>query len=445
MRTILVLASVVLLATPTQSQAQPDTLTVLESFQITFDGQLVDYFVLDVSDSTDDLWFQFIQDSAYVMLMGAISGIDTTVLPDPIVWMKISNPTVGDTWVGMLPRDGIQLTDEEIVGTKIVSVGAGNILVYEIGVWAEDGSYIGEKWYADGIGLVGWDIVSCNESEHLELLSYDLAPSSDAWPHDVGNEWVIESQDTATSVTADVATLTVDGNPSDWVGITAIVQDPAGDDTSGYNGNDIRDLYAAIDATNLYLMVDFWDGAPDTAWGAINGLAYVILLDDDQGTFWGFVLSYVSGTPGYWSMPGINIDAARAVSAVGSVIEISIPLIDLGFLAYQLPYYSAAVGGGDYDISCGNTVMLQGPPSCPIAVTGDVQNSGNVNSTDIIYLVNYVLKGGPDPMPCPAGGDANCTGDVNSTDIIYLVNYVLKAGPAPCNVCALIPGTWSCP
>lgn len=82
---------------------------------------------------------------------------------------------------------------------------------------------------------------------------------------------------------------------------------------------------------------------------------------------------------------------------------------------------------------------------CPVPLTGDVQSSGDVNSTDIIYLVNYVLKGGPDPLPCPAGGDANCDGVVNSTDIIYLVNYVLKGGPPPCDVCTLVPGTWSCP
>jgi hypothetical protein len=82
---------------------------------------------------------------------------------------------------------------------------------------------------------------------------------------------------------------------------------------------------------------------------------------------------------------------------------------------------------------------------CPVTLTGDVQSSGDVNSTDIIYLVNYVLKGGPGPVPCPAGGDANCDGVVNSTDIIYLVNYVLKGGQPPCDVCTLIPGTWSCP
>jgi hypothetical protein len=445
MRNVFILTIVCLIALPCMAAAQPQAITILESTTITWDSQLVDYFLLDVGDSSEDLQFRFIEDSAYVKLIGFISVPDTEMLPTPIVWMKTTDPTVGDSWEGMLPSDGVNPTIEEIVGTKTVSVPAGNILVYEISVSGPDGTYWGEKWYADGIGLVGWDVTICNESERLELVSYDLAPSSDFWPHEVGDEWTIESQSSSTSMIADVATITVDGIPSEWGGLTPAVSDPSGDDTSGYSGNDIRDIYAVVDDNYLYLMVDFWDGAPDTAWGESNGLAYVFVLDDDGGMFWGLALSFASGTPGYWFLNGVNINAAGANVAVGNVIEISIPLFNLpGYLSFELPYYSVAVGGGDYDISCGNRVVLQ-PPSCPINVVGDVQNSGDVNSTDLIYLVNYVLKGGPDPQPCPANGDANCTGEVNTTDIIYLVNYVLKGGPPPCDVCALIPGTWSCP
>jgi hypothetical protein len=83
--------------------------------------------------------------------------------------------------------------------------------------------------------------------------------------------------------------------------------------------------------------------------------------------------------------------------------------------------------------------------SCPITLTGDVQGDGNISSADIVYLVNAVLKAGPDPIPCAAVGDVNCNGQVATSDIIYLVNKVFKGGPAPCNVCTMIPGTWSCP
>ncbi len=82
---------------------------------------------------------------------------------------------------------------------------------------------------------------------------------------------------------------------------------------------------------------------------------------------------------------------------------------------------------------------------CPVALTGDVNMSGNRNTADIIYLVGYVLKDGVEPTPCIGVGDVNCSGSVTTSDIIYLVNSVLKAGPAPCDVCPLIPFTWGCP
>lgn len=92
----------------------------------------------------------------------------------------------------------------------------------------------------------------------------------------------------------------------------------------------------------------------------------------------------------------------------------------------------------------GNTVTS--PLGCLVELTGDVNVSSNVSSADIIYLVNFVFKAGPAPLPCPAAGDVNCSGGaVSSADAIYLVNSVFKAGPPPCDVCTLVPATWTCP
>lgn len=82
---------------------------------------------------------------------------------------------------------------------------------------------------------------------------------------------------------------------------------------------------------------------------------------------------------------------------------------------------------------------------CAIVLTGDMNQTGSLTTSDIIYLVNYVLKAGPEPLPCRATGDVNCSGTVVSSDIIYLVNTVLKGGPAPCDGCTMVPGTWRCP
>jgi hypothetical protein len=93
------------------------------------------------------------------------------------------------------------------------------------------------------------------------------------------------------------------------------------------------------------------------------------------------------------------------------------------------------------DLAFGETA----PPVCPVVMTGDVNQSGDRSTSDIIYLVNAVLKGGPAPLPCPAAGDVNCDHNLATSDIIYLVNSVLKGGPAPCDVCTMIPSPWSCP
>jgi len=59
--------------------------------------------------------------------------------------------------------------------------------------------------------------------------------------------------------------------------------------------------------------------------------------------------------------------------------------------------------------------------------------------------VNSVLKARSAPVPCDAVSEVNCDGEGKTSDIIYLVNDILKAGTSPFDVCTLIPGTWTCP
>jgi len=68
---------------------------------------------------------------------------------------------------------------------------------------------------------------------------------------------------------------------------------------------------------------------------------------------------------------------------------------------------------------------------CPVLM-GDVNVSGEVNSSDLIYYVNYIFKSGPEPQPRRESGDVNCTGGLTGGDIIYLVNYMFKGGAPPC-------------
>jgi C1A family cysteine protease len=67
---------------------------------------------------------------------------------------------------------------------------------------------------------------------------------------------------------------------------------------------------------------------------------------------------------------------------------------------------------------------------CSYVVRGDANGDGNINSADVVYLINYLFVGGPAPEPLEAG-DVNCDDTINSADVVYLINYLFVGGPPP--------------
>jgi hypothetical protein len=63
-------------------------------------------------------------------------------------------------------------------------------------------------------------------------------------------------------------------------------------------------------------------------------------------------------------------------------------------------------------------------------VRGDANEDGNIDASDLVYLINYLFANGPEPVPFEAG-DANKDGEVDITDVIYLMNYLFLGGPPP--------------
>lgn len=63
-------------------------------------------------------------------------------------------------------------------------------------------------------------------------------------------------------------------------------------------------------------------------------------------------------------------------------------------------------------------------------VCGDVNETGNVDIADIVYLVSFLFKHGPEPDPLYCG-NTNGDGNVNIADIVYLVAFIFKHGPMP--------------
>jgi len=61
---------------------------------------------------------------------------------------------------------------------------------------------------------------------------------------------------------------------------------------------------------------------------------------------------------------------------------------------------------------------------------GDVNQTGTVEASDIIFLVNYIFKGAATPSLL-ALGDVNRSCTIGAADVITLVNYIFKSGPKP--------------
>jgi len=64
--------------------------------------------------------------------------------------------------------------------------------------------------------------------------------------------------------------------------------------------------------------------------------------------------------------------------------------------------------------------------------TGDVNRSGSVTVSDVVYLISYLFKGGPSPY-LRYRGDVNCDQAVTVADVLYLIDYLFKGGPLPCS------------
>lgn len=59
------------------------------------------------------------------------------------------------------------------------------------------------------------------------------------------------------------------------------------------------------------------------------------------------------------------------------------------------------------------------------ALVGDVNQDGEVNITDVVCLVNYLLTGDGTGIDLVAA-DVNCDGEINITDAVTLLNLILE-------------------
>ncbi|MCJ7497302.1 MAG: dockerin type I domain-containing protein [candidate division Zixibacteria bacterium] len=62
---------------------------------------------------------------------------------------------------------------------------------------------------------------------------------------------------------------------------------------------------------------------------------------------------------------------------------------------------------------------------------GDANGDSKVSVSDVVDIINYLLKGGPAPSPLDKA-NTNCDGTISIADVVYLINDLFKGGPPPC-------------
>nr|NIM99149.1 hypothetical protein [candidate division Zixibacteria bacterium] len=149
-----------------------------------------------------------------------------------------------------------------------------------------------------------------------------------------------------------------------------------------------------------YLAVGFWESREP-----YDLDVYLIKTDSQGDSLW--TRTYGGGMPDVGANVLVNADGTCIVSGE-----------------------TKSCGAGSIDF-----YLVKIDPSLQGIVRGDGNGDGAVNSSDVVYLINYLFRDGSPPEP-PIAGDANCDGLVGVEDLIYLINYLFAGGTEPGCECA---------
>jgi hypothetical protein len=142
--------------------------------------------------------------------------------------------------------------------------------------------------------------------------------------------------------------------------------------------------------------------------------SYIIFMSNRPGGY-GYYDLYIS----YKKPDGTWTTAKNMGNKINSFSEEAMPL-----LSPEGKYlFFNSVKSGDLGF---NAYWVDASFLC---YSGDADNSGSIDISDVIYLINYLFRGGP--APALIAGDCNNDEEVTICDVVYLVNYLFREGPMP--------------
>jgi hypothetical protein len=258
--------------------------------------------------------------------------------------------------------------------------------------------------------------------------------------------WTAVSPDLTHTAGADLSAVGVLPN---LVGAKEVVYTGGSDGTIQVTSNlDASNTatWTRIDASPLpprfvtSLFVDPADATGNTVYATFSGFKV------NTGGFPGHVFKTTTGLGGAtWTdisgdLPDIPVNTL-AVTSLGHIAGTDIgpflstnggtnwTLIDDG-------HPDVAIFGLQYNPATGQIVSAthgRGMFELDVAVVctkGDVNGDGNVDVSDVFYLINFLFAGGPAPT-CAGSGNVDGLGGTDVADVFYLINFLFAGGPAP--------------
>jgi subtilisin family serine protease len=117
-----------------------------------------------------------------------------------------------------------------------------------------------------------------------------------------------------------------------------------------------------------------------------------------------------------------SLDSTLTWMELDSIMSVTaVPLDSLN------PGLEGKLGHGLIDILAAMQGLTQ-------ATCGDADHSGDIDISDVVFLIAYIFGGGATPFSMITA-DADCSGSVDVSDAVTLINYIFSEGSLPCRFC----------